>query len=248
MVLQSHRQPLPQAWLEPCLHSVQNCAALNGFDYSFVDDQLFDAVADDILTKTNRQKVITSDLVRIIKLKSLLQQDYDCVIWCDADFLIFNADKFALPESSYALGREVWVQQDRQNRLRAYSKVHNAFTVFLLGNSFLDFYTDTAEKLLLKNNGTMPPQFIAPKLLIALHNIALCPVQENAGMLSPLVIQDLIKGGGEVPDFFIKKSPQPICAENLYSSSIEKGELSDWNMNSVIQNLLNFSGDIFYSI
>lgn len=211
----------------------------------FLGDELFGAVADELLDKTRNQKVIASDLARLFKLQSLIRQGYDCVIWCDADFMIFDAPNFSLPESSYTLGREVWVQLDRHNKLRAYRKVHNAFMMFRPGNSFLDFYTDTAEKLLINNNGQMPPQFIGPKLLTALHNIALCPVQENAGMLSPMVIHDLLKGGGEALTLFKLKSHEPIRAANLCGSSVERGNLSDQDMNRVIQVLLNSGPELF---
>lgn len=245
VVVQSHRQPLPHEWLEACLQSVRDWAELNRFDYIFLDDELFETVAETILDKTSEQKVITSDLARLFKLQSLLKQDYDCAIWCDADFLIFNTDEFTLLEAQYALGREVWVQQDRHNRLRAYIKVHNAFMMFHRGNSFLDFYTETAEKLLLENEGVMPPQFIGPKLLTALHNIALCPVQEDAGVLSPMVIRDIIKGGGEVIELFRKKSPVKISSANLCSSSINNGQLSVTEMDAVIQILLDCGNKMF---
>ena len=247
IVVQSHRQPLPHDWLEPCLQSVRDWAELNRFDYTFLDDELFEGVAESILDKTSEQRIITTDLARLLKLQSLLKQNYECVIWCDADFLIFNADEFSLLETQYALGREVWVQLDRHNRLRAYIKVHNAFMMFRRGNSFLDFYTETAEKLLLENEGGMPPQFIGPKLLTALHNIALCPVQEDAGVLSPLVIRDIIKGGGEVVELFKKKSPVKISSANLCCSSINNGQLSDHEIDTLIQTLLD-CGDKMFSL
>jgi hypothetical protein len=167
------------------------------------------------------------------------------VIWCDADFLIFDPEKFTLSTTDYALGREVWIQLDKKNKLRAYSKVHNAFLMFRKGNSFLDFYADTARRLLHTIDGPMPPQFIGPKLLTALRNIALCPVQEDAGMLSPLVIQDILKGGGEALDLFRLKSGEGIRAANLCASSIQKKLISDQQMNEVIQLLMTSSGDTF---
>ena len=191
-----------------------------------------------LLDKTARQKVIATDLARLHALQHGLRQGYATVIWCDADFLIFNPVEFVLPESSYALGREVWVQTDTNNRLKAYSKVHNAFLMFRAGNNFLDFYTETAERLLSLNTGQMPPQFIGPKLLTALHNIALCPVMETAGMLSPLVIRDLIEGQGAALELFRRESPVRICAANLSSSLTEKEGISDLDMGLLIEGLM----------
>jgi len=239
VVLQSHRSPLPHPWLETCLQSVSDWAELKQFDYHFACDELFDTLPEDLQRIKHSNRVIASDLARLLAIRNLLQQGYDTAIWCDADFLIFNPEVFATVDSDYALGREVWIQFDKNKKLRAYSKVHNAFLIFRRGNCFLDFYIETAQKLLRDSNESVPAQFIGPKLLTALHNIALCPVQETAGMLSPLVILDLLYGDGKALKLFIDKSPQPVHAANLCISSISNGELTSQNMQAAIDILLD---------
>jgi len=238
LVIQSHCQPLPLEWLQPCIDSVRNWALLNQFDYRFVGDEIFELVAPALLKKTREQIVIATDLARLRMLQRGLAEGYDCVIWCDADFLIFKPAQFVLPVAEYALGREVWVQHDQMSRLRAYKKVHNAFLMFRRGNSFLDFYADTAERLLGLNQGSMPPQFIGPKLLTALHNIAQCPVMEVAGMPSPLVMRDLIAGQGAALELFREKSPAALAGANLSSSLTDRAGFSDVEMETVINHLL----------
>lgn len=221
-------------WIQSCLDSVNHWASINHFDYRFIGDDLFDSVADDLLEKTSRQPVVATDLARLYELQSGLQQGYKTVVWCDADFLIFGPEQFVLPETNYALGREVWVQGRSDRRLKAYRKVHNAFLMFRSGNSFLDFYTETAERLLRLNPGPMPPQFIGPKLLTALHNIVICPVLESAGMLSPLVIKGLLNGGGLALDLFRQKSTAAIYAANLCGSLVEEEKIRDSDMFKLI--------------
>ncbi len=239
LVLQSHQQPLPTQWLQKCIDSVCSWAVNNNYDYKFIDDELFDYLSTDILNKTKRQTVIAADLARLLALKKYLKDGYEVVIWCDADFLIFLPEIFIIPDESYAIGREVWIQKtnDNANKLTAYIKVHNAFMMFRKNNSFLEFYIDTAERLILKNTGNMPPQYIGPKLLTAIHNIAQCPVLESAGMLSPLVIKDIASGGGLALDYFNFKSRQPIAAANLCASLYENNEVSENEINKCISNL-----------
>lgn len=198
-----------------------------------------------LLLKTKQQIVVATDLARLLKLQELLKQGYQTVIWCDADFLIFNPLNFQVPVTSYALGRGVWVQKDNKNQLRVYIKVHNAFLMFRQGNTFLDFYSETAGKLLTRVKGPTPPQFIGPKLLTALHNIALCPVLENAGMLSPLLIKNVLNGSGNALDLFNKKSPAPISAANLCYSSLQKRQLTHQHMQQAITRLLNDGAGLF---
>ena len=240
LVIQSHRQPLPFAWLQPCLDSVQAWADRAGFEYRFMDDALFEFVDVDLRDKLHGQTVIASDLARLRWMQQLLEQECDCVIWCDSDFLVFEPGVFEVKPTDFAVGREVWVQRDGE-RLRVYPKVHNAFLMFRRGNTSLDFYADTAARLLHLNQGGIPSQFIGPKLLSALHNIAQFPVQETAGMFSPLVMQDLIEGGGAALDRFRQASPESPAAANLSASLVETEGLDEMAMAGLIE-LLRVSG------
>lgn len=239
LVIQSHRSPLPYPWLEHCLDTIRRWCEINQFEYRFLGDEIFDYMPGDLLDKIGQQKVIAADLARLIVLQEALRQGYESVVWLDADFLVFDLEHFVLPNGPCAVGREVWVQQDSQGKLKTYKKVHNALLLFRKQNSFLDFYRDTAERLLRQHKGGMPPQFIGPKLLTALHNIAQLPVMESAGMLSPLVIKDIAQGGGKSLGFFIEQSPMPIYGANLCISSCDRGEVKSAEMEQAISTLIN---------
>lgn len=239
LVLQSHRQPLPLPWLQPCLDSVAAWARANRFDYRFLDDELFAPLSADLRQKSCAQPVIASDLARLKWLQQGLREDYACVIWCDADFLIFRPQQLTLPDTDFALGREVWVQRDDRGRLRVYPKVHNAFLLFRQGNPLLDFYSATAERLVHRNVAGMPPQFIGPKLLTALHNIVDFPVVENAGMLSPCVLHDLLAGGGAALDLLREHSSVTLAGANLSASLVHREGLTEAAMDCVIRQLLS---------
>ncbi len=237
LVIQSHRDPLPFEWLRLCLDSVASWVRNNQFEIRFLGDEIFDLIEPDLFEKIGAQTVIASDLARLKILQQGLVEGFDRVIWCDADFLIFDPAKFLLPDADFALGREIWVQQDDTGKLRTYNKVHNAFLMFRCGNHFLDFYCDAAERLLRLNQGRMAPQFIGPKLLTALHNIIQCPVMETAGMLSPLVMRDLIEGQGAALGLLRKQSPAALAGANLSSSLTEREGFSDADMEALIRQL-----------
>ena len=234
LVIQSHRSPLPYPWLSHCLESVRRWCELNQFEYQFLTDDLFDYVPADLLEKVTKQRVIAADLARLIVLQDALSKGFKTVVWLDADFLIFDPVNFVLPDELYAVGREVWVQRDEQDKLKVYKKVHNAFLMFGEGNSFFHYYAESAERLVRQNQGGMPPQFIGPKLLTALHNVTQLPVMESAGMLSPLVIKDIVQGGGEALQIFIENCFRPIAGANLCISSREREELTCAEMEQLI--------------
>lgn len=195
LVIQSHRQPLPWHWLEPCLASVRGWAEESGFDYRFVDDALFQSLPPDIRLKTREQPVVASDLARLLAIDEALAAGYDAAIWMDADSFVIDPRRLQIPDASYALGREVWVQSEGSG-YRARVKVHNAFLLFQAGNPFLPFYIHAADRIIRRHDGPMVPQLVGPKLLTALHNIIACPVVEEAAMLSPAVVGDLLANAG----------------------------------------------------
>ena len=238
LVIQSHRDPLPFGWLQSCIDTVAAWAKANRFQYRFIGDEIFDLVEPKLLAKAGAQTVIASDLARLMILQQALDEGFERVVWCDADFLVFRPDDFELPPSDFAFGREIWVQADDRGNLRAYPKLHNAFMMFRRGNACLDFYADTATRLLRLNQGGVPPQFIGPKLLTALHNIVCFPVMERAGMLSPLVMRDILADGGMALDLLRQKSPTALAGANLSSSLTEREGFTEAEMKILIRKLL----------
>jgi hypothetical protein len=64
---------------------------------------------------------------------------------------------------------------------------------------------------------------------------------ETAGMLSPLVVKDIILGGGPALELFIHNSATPIAGVNLCSSSQDRNELADAEMHQLIDVLTSVS-------
>ncbi|WP_405232436.1 hypothetical protein [Lentisalinibacter salinarum] len=238
LVLQSHRDPLPAHWLGRCLASVENWAGAAGYEYRFIGDELFDPIPDHLRERLRGQPVVASDIARLLALRAALEEGFEAVVWCDADFLVFEPERLALPAESYAVGREVWIEDRGGGRTpRARVKVHNAFLLFRRRNPFLDFAIHALLRLLAAHPGPYPPQFAGPKLLTALHNIVGFPVAERAGMLSPPVIRDLVAGGGPCLELFRERSPEPAASANLCASLAGGREMTDSEVEAAIDAL-----------
>lgn len=200
LVLQSDKSYDRTHWKWQCLASVQSWAEARGYHYRFLDDSFYSILEPKAVQKLQTHpahKVILSDLARLEWIKRYLSQGYGSVIWLDADFLVFDQEHFDpisyadTRSEGYLLGRECWFDLDAKGQEKLWRKVHNAFLLFrTAGKIFLDFYLDTAYRLILMQKGNqIPPQFVGPKLLSALNNIAHCPVYEHAGALSPYVLE-----------------------------------------------------------
>ena len=74
LIIQSHRDPLPQAWLQSCLDSVAGWAVARDYDYRFIGDEIFAPLDPELRDKTCSQRVIASDLARLVSLQQGLAE------------------------------------------------------------------------------------------------------------------------------------------------------------------------------
>lgn len=198
VVYQSFKAENVPSWVSRCMESVQGWAGLNGFDYRFVGDEIFDLLPDWYREKAASRIPVMTDLGRLMLAKQFLAGGYERAIWLDADMLVFDPNGLKIDVAEeFAFGREVWVQRDNKGRLKAYRNVHNALCVFIANNSFLDFYIHACFSIIKRMEGEMVPQIVGPKLLTSLHNMIGFSLIDDVGMISPLVLGDLAQGGGE---------------------------------------------------
>ena len=246
LILQSQRLPLRHAWMQTCLDSVRDWASRQGYAYEFLDDALFDVLPADLLDVRRSQPVVASDLARLRWLQRRLADGWMRVLWCDSDTLMLGApDLSAACGAGWACGREIWLQQDG-DRLRRFTKVHNAFLLFARGNSMLDFYADAAERLVRRHRrerrGPMVPQLAGPKFLTALHNILQLPVIESAQVLSPPLAAALLGGDRLAIDRYCDALQATPAAFNLCASEVSAGRLGDAEMTRLCGRLLEPEG------
>lgn len=227
-------------WIQTCLESVCAWSQQQTYDYALIGDEIFSIIPDWYWQKTSHQKVIATDLGRLLLAKQFLQEGYDRAIWFDADVLIFTPELLTIPiTQEYAFGKEVWVQY-KNNQLKAYPKIHNGICIFCQGNSFLDFYIHACQRIIQNFQGKqMVPQLVGPKFLSVLHNTMQLPLIEEVAMFSPLVLQDILNGGGEALTLHQQTQNSPIYAANLSSSFLGKKEgLSEESYQKVTARLL----------
>lgn len=241
LVVQSHRLPLPHGFLEPALDSVKRWANQQGFGYEFLDDQLFAHLDQDLLDKCAQQRVVATDIARLIVLQRYLAGGVRRVIWCDADTLIFAPDAIELPQTGAAFGREIWLQSE-QGKLRARRKIHNAFMLFCAGDPVLDFYVYAAQRIVRRHAPTertpMVPQIVGPKFLTLLHNVLEFAVLEGAQVLSPPLAQAIVTRDEPILSRYRDLSHVPAAAVNLCASELSRASVTEHQLQQVSERLL----------
>lgn len=208
--------------LDQALSSVQAWAENAGYAYRLSHDEIFDLIPDACLKAAGSRTQMAVDVARLAWIQQLLDDGYDRVCWLDADVFVFDAARMNIDvDEGYAFGRERWVQASGKGGLRIYKNVHNALLVFTgAGRATLDFYRDGAERVLLRAgaNADVPPQLVGPKMLTALHNIVDFPLLDCVGMASPLVLADLVRGGGAAWRSLVEAHGGHLAAVNLCTS------------------------------
>ena len=222
LVVQSYRSEDIEPWISTCLDSARTWAARCGFDYRFVGDEIFELLPDAYRHVAAGRLPVLTDLGRLLLIRSALDKGYDRAIWVDADVLVFGGDMELPSGAGYAFCREIWVQpaagKPESARLQVYRNVHNAICLFERENAFLDFYIHACERIVGAAGGSMPNQIVGTKFLTALHNMMRLPLIETVGMFSPLVIRDLVNGGGPALQRLMEETRRPLAAANLCSS------------------------------
>lgn len=221
LVFQSAAPQQQSGWIATCLESVRAWALSAGHDYVLLGDELFDCLPRTIAEKFESQPVVRSDIARLVAAREFFETGFDRVIWADADFLIFAPGDFVVPQGVlFAFGREVWVQAGPTGKLRASTRVHNAFFMFEKANPFLDYYIHAALRLLERAEAPVVPQFIGPKFLATQHNLIGFDEIGGAAMFSPLVMRDILDGGGPALALMLDKQGCSPGGANLSLSHI----------------------------
>lgn len=221
IVIQSHK-PAPGTFVDTAVQSVCQWAGQNGYAYECIDDALFDLVPAWCIDAAHGRMQMVADIARLVWIQNLLDAGWQRVVWLDADIYIFHPNKMNIdaPEG-YAFGHEDWVQPGPERHLCIHRNVHNAGLIFSpIGRVTLDFYLQTALSLLRRGGQGVPPQFVGPKLLTALHNVVGFPLNYSVGMASPLVLNDLANGAGTAWHMLMSVRGEELAALNLCASLI----------------------------
>src|SRR5271155_4687165 len=99
VVFQSYRTQNVPKWIVGCMETARGWAGMRGFDYQFLDDRFFDRVPAEFRARTT-DKLILTDIARLLVTRELLEGGYERVVWIDADVAVFDPESWVLPTQS----------------------------------------------------------------------------------------------------------------------------------------------------
>ena len=221
VVYQSYRTTNVPPWITRSMESVKSWAAMNGFEYRFIDDRFFDYVPQSYREKVKNHMLPITDLARLEVAREFLDAGFDQTIWVDADVIVFNQAKFNVEtKEDFAFCREVWIRRLILFGItlpvtRCDHKVNNAVMVFKKSNSILDFYRNSCYALAENMPRKFDAGYVSTTFLTWLHQRRPLPLLTNIALLSPLIMNDLANGTDKYAQLFMKEFAYPVYAANL---------------------------------
>lgn len=254
VVYQSYRTVDVPSWISDCMRSVRNWAERKGFDYIFLDDAFLEYAPAWYREAARGSILLISDLARLEVAHEFLGDGYDRTIWVDADVLVFDPDRFDIAdEHEYAFCREVWLRKQEVlgfvlPLVRCDDKVNNAVTVFTKGNSMLDFYRASCQRLIVNMPAKFDPGYVSTTFLSWLHPRIEFPLLTNVGLFSPLLLHDLAADTSRYVRRYMKQFGSSISAANLcgtFRSGRHMGvDMSDELYSRAIRRMLATNGEV----
>lgn len=218
IVYQSYRTSGVPAWITRSIETVRRWAEGRGHAYELSDDSFFDPIPAWFRDKASGDKVILSDLARLLRAKELLKT-HERAIWVDADVVVFDPDRLRLePAEPHALCREAWLSRTPEGLLSCSMRVNNMVAVFARANPLLDFYIHACLTIVREATGRVGRLDIGTKFLTLLQRAVPLPQLTEVALLSPLLLDELRAGRDPLLQIYMEKLAVPVYAANLCSS------------------------------
>lgn len=218
IVYQSYRTTDVPRWIRVCMASVRSWASLNGFEYRFIDDQLFGYAPDWFRDKANGQICPVSDLARLVLAKDFLAQGYARTVWVDADVVVFAPERLSVESiDGFAFCKELWFSADGGGRSQCRPGVNNAITVFTQNTTHLDFFIDACLRIA-RNKPQLGKLDVGTQFLSHLGQILPFQVLANVGMFNPVVMAAIVAQDSAMLQAYAEHLEAPLACANLCAS------------------------------
>jgi len=221
IVIQTFRNHDIPAWIQRCLDSVRQWAALHGHDYSLAGDEFYDLCGRDYLARGPKNPQAITNLARLVATRQQLDAGYRQVVWMDADMFVFDPERLVLnfPAASlltgYAFGREVWLDRDSSGAIRVQGPMaHNAATFFTQAAVDLDMLISLIRHVDAHRQIVSNYQ-LGVRLLRGLQYSLMFPTFSHAAVLSPDLLRAIVEQHEGSLRIYGRTYRYHACAGNL---------------------------------
>jgi hypothetical protein len=224
IVIQTFRKHSIPAWIQRCLDSVGNWAAVHGHDYSLAGDEFYQLCGSEYLARGNKNSQVITDLARLVATRQQLDAGYKKVIWMDADVFVFDPMNliFDFPSehlpTGYAFGYYVHIYRNGSGAICVMPPAaHNAATFFTQAEVDLDMLITLIRHIDSKRQVQNNFQ-LGITLLQGLQNSLMFPTCSHVAAFSSDLIRAIVNSDQELLRIYGEAYRYPAYAANLAHS------------------------------
>jgi hypothetical protein len=229
--------------------TVRAWSALRGYDYQLIGDEFLLLAPAWYRQKATGFITIITDLSRLIASRQYLKDGFECAIWIDADVVIFNPALLQVDAAwPYSYCREVLLTRNLNGKMSADVRVNNAICVFRQDAiSHLDEYIFACTSNVSRLSSLWDNAEVGTKLLTVAHRRQHFQILSAVGLLTPLVMDAILREDNETLTYFKVWHNGPIGAGNLCNSlrgGEKLGRIPDEKYSATVDKLLRDHGGI----
>lgn len=219
--------------------TVEQWASSQGYRYRRIDDDEFLGLVPAWYRDKSAQAIQpVTDLARVEVALRYLRADAACVVWVDADVVVFGRG-FAVPESGpVAFTRELWLDLRRPaGAPQCVERVNNSVIV-ARDVEFLARYRDACLRLAAESNAPLWKAMVGTQYLTELHRRRPLPLVRHVGNFSPHVLRAILVAERGVLDFYRARVGESLFAANLCASFENKDYFGTLNTTAVYEQVV----------
>ena len=221
------------------MRTVEQWASSQGHRYRRIDDAEFLGLVPRWYRDRSAHAIQpVTDLARVEAALRYLRTDAECVVWIDADVLIFGHGLVIPEDCPIALAREVWLDVRRPaGSPHCVERVNNSVLV-ARDAEFLARYRYACLRLAAEANAPLWKAMVGTEYLTDLHREHPLPLVRHVGNLSPHVLRAILGAERSVLDFYRTSVAEPLLAANLCASFENKDYFGTLNTTAVYEQVV----------
>lgn len=245
LVLQSYRQVDVPDWIKMCMQTVVRWAGIHSYDYLCHGDELFDLVPEWFRAKAGQYVTVLSDLARLELIALYLDRGFSRVIWCDADIVVVDPERFVLAsELAFAFSREIWTGIDPSGNLVCSRRVNNAICFFQPDSrQVLQDLITLSKRMVARKRQVDSKLLIGTPLLTAIDRQYPMPLLRDTCMISPAIVRAIVDEDRTILSQFRHAHQQPLYAFNL-CHSFRGSRVTDEELETAARLLITTDGKL----
>lgn len=229
LVFQSFRTTDVPNWMQRCMTSVEQWSGLQGYSYKRLGDEFFDVVPGWFRERSTQSHLPSTDLARLLWISAFLKDEWERVIWFDADVLIFNPEAMRIEcRAPEMMCYEVWLREKPNEPLQPGIGVNNCTMSFTRESSFLEFYIQSCLRIAKQDPDGPSRNRLGPGLLKWVHRGTMLELIRTVAMFSPYMIRQIADGKKEAIRLYAEHWQGEIHAANLCSSVNDVNRFAQW--------------------